>query len=155
MSDTEINPDSPKADLLSRACIERLVDAFYERVGRDELLGFIFNDIAAVDWAHHLPKMYAFWETVLFRSGGYQGSPLAMHQALARHTPLGREQFERWLGLFCETVDGLFEGSNAGHIKRCAADMASVIHRKVNQLPDFVEAIQPREETSAGASGAG
>jgi hemoglobin len=44
-------------DLTGRTDIERLVNAFYERVQEDEMLGFIFNDIARIDWAEHLPKM--------------------------------------------------------------------------------------------------
>ena len=64
----------------------------------------------------------------------------AARQLPARLVPLtamGREQFDRWLALFEETVDELFTGENAGHIKRCAADMANVIHPKINAVPDF------------------
>ena len=35
-----------------------------------------------------------------------------------------------------ETVDELSDGENAGHIKRCAEDMANVIHSKINGIPD-------------------
>ena len=38
-------------DLTSRTDIERLVDAFYERVRADDCLGPIFNDIARVEWS--------------------------------------------------------------------------------------------------------
>jgi len=129
--------NAPKNDLAGPAEIKQLVDAFYTRVRGDEVLGFIFNDIAQTDWAHHLPKMYAFWETVLFRTGGYQGSPLVMHARLVPHTEMGVAQFRRWLELFCATVDNLFSGPHAEHIKNCARDMADVIHRKINQLSDF------------------
>lgn len=127
---------APLPDLEGRAGVERLVDAFYERVRSDELLGFIFDEVAAVDWKSHLPKMYAFWETVLFRSGGYAGNPLAAHAKLVPLTAMGRPQFDRWLELFRATVDALFSGENAEHIKNCAADMANVIHLKINRIPD-------------------
>ncbi len=123
-------------DLTGRADIERLVNAFYARVRRDEVLGFIFDEVAQVNWDAHLPKMYAFWETVIFRSGGYSGNPLAPHAKLVPLTVMGRDQFDRWLQLFEATVDGLFAGQNAGHIKRCAADMARVIHSRINETPD-------------------
>ncbi len=123
-------------DLEGRAGIEKLVNAFYERVRADDLLGFIFDEVAGVDWDAHLPKMYAFWETVLFRSGGYTGNPLAAHAKLVPLTAMGRPQFDRWLDLFRTTVDELFSGENAEHIKNCAADMANVIHSKINHIPD-------------------
>lgn len=125
-----------KPDLEGRAQIETLVNAFYERVRADEVLGFIFDEVAHTNWATHLPKMYAFWETVLFRSGGYAGNPIAAHARLVPLTEMGRAQFDRWLRLFCETVDGLFTGPKAEHIKNCAADMANVIHARINQVPD-------------------
>ena len=36
-------------DLAGHADIERLVNTFYDKVRRDELLGFIFNDVAKTD----------------------------------------------------------------------------------------------------------
>ncbi|MBE2285187.1 MAG: group III truncated hemoglobin [Prosthecobacter sp.] len=126
----------PKPDIQGRAEIETLVNAFYERVRGDELLGFIFDRVAQTNWTTHLPKMYAFWETVLFRSGGYTGNPLAAHAKLVPQTAMGREQFDRWLMLFRATVDDLFAGEHAEHIKNCAADMANVIHARINQVAD-------------------
>jgi len=128
--------NDPLPDLEGRAGIEKLVNAFYERVRADDLLGFIFDEVAGVDWETHLPKMYGFWETVLFRSGGYTGNPLAAHAKLVPLTAMGRPQFDRWLELFRATVDDLFSGENAEHIKNCAADMANVIHLKINRIPD-------------------
>jgi hemoglobin len=125
-----------KPDIATRADIEALVNGFYERVRRDEILGFIFDQVAHIDWESHLPKMYAFWETVLFRSGGYSGNPLAAHAKLVPLTEMGRKQFDRWLLLFCSTVDELFSGEKARHIKSCAEDMASVIHARINGVQD-------------------
>jgi hemoglobin len=121
-----------RPDIAGRIEIERLVNAFYDRIREDDLLGFIFNDVAKTDWAVHLPKMYAFWETMLFRSGGFVGNPLAAHARLVPLTAMGRPQFDRWLAVFTATVDELFAGENAEHIKNAAADMANVIHAKIN-----------------------
>ena len=125
-----------RPDLKGMADIERLVNAFYERVREDELLGFIFDEVAKIRWEVHLPKMYAFWETVLFGTGGYQGNPLAAHAKLVPMTAMGREQFDRWLEVFKGTVDELFAGEKAEHIKRAAEDMANVIYSRINQVPD-------------------
>ncbi|MEZ0276417.1 MAG: group III truncated hemoglobin [Roseimicrobium sp.] len=131
---TIANP--PVQDLKGRAEIETLVNAFYDRVRGDELLGFIFSDVAQTNWASHLPRMYAFWETVLFRTGGYTGNPVAAHAKLVPRTEMGRAQFDRWLLLFQQTVDVLFAGPNADHIKNCAQDMANVLYSRINGVPD-------------------
>ena len=60
-------------DILGRDEIVRLVDRFYEKVRDDETLGFIFDKVAQVDWPMHLPMMYDFWQTVLFRDGDCDG----------------------------------------------------------------------------------
>lgn len=128
--------NTSKTDLLGRAEIEQLVNAFYQRVQQDELLGFIFNDVAKTEWSTHLPKMVAFWETVIFGTGGFRGNPLAAHAKLTAMTTMGREQFDRWLMLFQTTVDDLFVGEHAEHIKRAAHDMANVIYSRINHVPD-------------------
>lgn len=125
-----------KPDIHGRAEIETLVNTFYERVRSDAVLGFIFDKVAQTNWEAHLPKMYSFWETVMFRSGGFTGNPIAAHAKLVPLTNMGREQFDRWLKLFRGTVDDLFAGEHADHIKNCAEDMANVIHARINHVPD-------------------
>ncbi len=132
---TEFAP-SPKPDIAGREQIEQLVNAFYQRVRSDEVLGFIFERVTQTNWETHLPKMYAFWETVLFRSGGYTGNPLAAHAKLVAQTKMSRVQFDRWLLLFRSTVDDLFAGEKSEHLKRCAEDMANVIYARINHVSD-------------------
>lgn len=122
-------------DILGRPDIVKLVDAFYGKVRADAPLGHVFDGVAKVDWETHLPKLYAFWETVLFRAGTFRGNPLAAHLKLVEQTDMGWPLFERWLELFRETVTGNFAGENAGHIIRCAEDMARVIHSKIHAIP--------------------
>lgn len=113
-----------RSDISSRQDIERLVDTFYERIRADDLLGPIFDRVAQVDWSTHLPKMYAFWETVLFGAASFKGNPLAVHRQLARRTPMTDREFGRWLSLFHETVDNLFEGPVAEEAKTRAVRVA-------------------------------
>ena len=121
-----------RPDLTGRTDIELLVNTFYDRIRGDDLLGFIFEDVAKTDWAAHLPKMYDFWETMIFRSASYVGNPLATHARLVPLTAMGRPQFDRWLAVFTSTVDELFSGEKAEHIKSAASDMANVIHARIN-----------------------
>jgi hemoglobin len=127
---------SPNPDITGRSDIETLVNHFYNRVRSDELIGFIFEEVAKTNWEAHLPRMYAFWETVLFGTGGFTGNPMAVHARLVPQTEMGRPQFDRWLTLFRASVDDLFSGDKAAHIKSCAEDMANVIYSRINQVPD-------------------
>jgi hemoglobin len=129
---TACTPLDSRPEITGRPEIERLVNTFYDKIRKDELLGFIFDDVARVDWDTHLPKMYAFWETVLFNTGGFIGNPLVAHARLVPLTAMGRPQFDRWLEVFTATVDELFAGAKADHIKNAAADMANVIHARIN-----------------------
>jgi len=120
-----------RTDLTSRDDIVRLVDAFYDRVRADARLSPIFDDVARVDWAQHLPKMYAFWESVLLAGSAYQGNPLAVHRELARRVPLTPLEFGRWLELFDESVDALFDGPHADQVKARASRIARVMQHHI------------------------
>jgi hemoglobin len=113
-----------RGDIVSRDDIIQLVDGFYTRVQKDDVLGPIFNDIARVDWAAHLPKMYDFWESVLFGTAQFKGNPLAVHRALASRAPMTGAAFERWIVLFHKTVDELFDGAMAAQVKDRAERIA-------------------------------
>lgn len=125
-----------RPDIAGRAEIKILVDRFYDKIRADEVLGPIFNDVAKVDWDVHLPRLYAFWQTVLFGDGGFRGSPLSVHFKLVSQTTMDWPRFERWLALFRETVDESFFGEKATHIKRIADDMAHVIYSRINNVED-------------------
>lgn len=126
----------PLPNLTDRQGIVRLVDRFYERIREDDQLGPVFSEVAKVNWETHLPKMYDFWDTVLFRSGTFRGNPIGAHAKLVLHTDMSWAKFDHWLGMFRESVAELFQGENADHIVRCAEDMANVLYSKINNVPD-------------------
>lgn len=123
-------------DITGREDLVRLVDAFYREVRADRELGHVFDGVARVEWETHLPKLYNFWDSVLFGAGTFRGNPIAAHANLLSQTELGWPLFERWLELFRTTVAGLFSGERAGHIVRCAEDMACVIYSRIHGVPD-------------------
>ena len=127
------NEARQKGDILGRREIETLMRRFYASVRQDAVLGPVFDEVARVDWDEHIPKLCDFWETVLFRTGGYRGNPLGVHRVLAGQVAMDRGMFDRWLELFRETVEGNFAGENAGHIVRVAADMANVLHSRIQE----------------------
>ena len=85
--------------LESRNDIEFLVNAFYDKVSKDEKIGFFFNDVAKVDWSHHLPKMYSFWESLLFGEASYKGNPMAMHFPVNEKVAIEKPHFAHWIKL--------------------------------------------------------
>jgi len=122
-------------DIENRADIIRLVDHFYRKVQDNKTIGPIFTQVANVDWSHHLPKMYDFWESILFGKAIYKGNPMLTHFALNEKAPLKNEAFNAWKTIFFTTVDELFAGENAETIKQKAQSIADLMHFKINS-PD-------------------
>ncbi len=118
-------------DVTTYSDIVRLVDAFYDRVRDDDVLGPIFSDVARVGWATHLPKMYNFWASILFGAGDFKGNPMLVHRELARRVPLTHVEFDRWLSVFRDTVDGLFAGPHAEDAKNRAARIAITMQHHI------------------------
>lgn len=110
--------------------IKTLVDLFYEKVRADPLLKDIFNEKIQDRWPEHLDKMYRFWQTVLFNEHAYKGSPFSPHSEL----PVEREHFDRWIALFCSTLDENFEGEKAKAAQDQAMRMAEMFHHKIQYL---------------------
>ncbi len=119
-------------ELNSREDIELLVNSFYEKVQQDKIIGHIFTDVAKVNWDHHLPKMYDFWETILFGQKGFKGNPMEVHFKLNQVYPLLAEHFDQWKSLFFDTVDEHFEGEFAELAKQKAQSIADLMFFKIN-----------------------
>jgi len=115
----------------NRKDVEKLVNSFYDKVKMDDLIGFIFNDVAKVNWEKHLPVMYDFWENIIFFTNKYQGNPMIVHTNLNKRVPLTKEHFQRWLQLFTGTVDELFEGNKAMIAKEKALSIATIMEIKI------------------------
>lgn len=104
-----------------------LVNTFYEKVQKDDLIGPIFNQKMIGRWPEHLEKMYRFWQTILLEEHTYSGSPFPPH----KHLPVNQAHFDRWMELFTTTVDTLFTGKLAEEAKVRAANMAYMFHYKI------------------------
>ena len=120
-----------KKDIESKDDIKRLVDRFYEKIKADQTIGYIFTDVAHVNWEKHLPVMYNFWENTLFYTGSYDGNPMELHKHLHRLMPLTTKHFQQWTALFNATVDELFKGKIANLAKQRAISIATVMQIKI------------------------
>lgn len=120
-----------KKDIETKKDIELLVNAFYEKVKADSLIGPIFTQVFKVNREKHLQVMYDFWENALFYSGTYSGNPMALHKRLHQIFDLREEHFQRWSKLFTGTVDELFEGEKAALAKQRAISISTVLKIKI------------------------
>jgi hemoglobin len=113
-------------DLDDAGEVATFVRRFYAQVSRDDLLGPVFNQVAEVDWAAHLPKLTAFWCRALFGTPGYAGNPFAAHRRIHDREPFTPAHFERWLTLFHATLDLNWAGPNVNKMKALAGNVARV-----------------------------
>ncbi|MFC7346478.1 group III truncated hemoglobin [Chryseobacterium zhengzhouense] len=118
-------------NLESREDIELLVNSFYNKVIKDETIGFFFNDIVKVDWDKHLPKMYSFWETILFGQMSYKGNPMAVHFPINQMEAMEKRHFEKWLKLWKQTIEENFTGYNASMAITKSENIANLMAYKM------------------------
>lgn len=123
-----------KNDITNRDDIKLLVDTFYNKIKANPVIGHIFNDIAKVDWEHHLPKMYSFWASLLLGEHSFSGNPMQKHIALSKLTTMSEVEFSEWLSLFIQTTDELFEGEKAEEAKTRAANIARLMLHKIQTV---------------------
>lgn len=123
-----------KPDISTRSDITFLINAFYDKVKRDDIIGIIFNEVVPIDWDHHIPVIVDFWEGILLDADTYHKNAMEPHFAINRIFPLRQEHFERWLKLFTSTVDEYFEGPIASLAKTRANGVAGIMRIKMDQL---------------------
>ena len=120
-----------RQDLNSRAQIHDLVVSFYREIVFDEMLEPVFAEVAEVDWALHIPKLIDYWCRVILRQPGYDGYILEAHQHVHDLKPLEVEHFDRWYGLWVETIDTRWAGPLADLAKEHATRMGGTLARRL------------------------
>lgn len=120
-----------KKDILNRKDIEKLVNRFYEKIKKDEVLSHYFTDVVKNNWKQHLSTMYSFWDNALFYSGNYNGNPMQKHLEIHSTMPFKISEFTHWFLLFSDTVDELFVGENAELIKQRAQSISTIMQIKI------------------------
>jgi hemoglobin len=111
-----------------RKDIHNLVHHFYTKIRQDDLLGPIFNKLIPDNqWALHIEKITDFWERTLLGTGKFNGNPSEKHIAVDEQMNYSIDMlhFARWLALWLESVDALFEGHHAEKAKQDARKMAT------------------------------
>lgn len=106
---------------ITEEALGELVGRFYASVRRDPLLAPVFEP-AIADWDEHLTMLQAFWSSIMLTSGRYKGRPLPAH--VKHGAAMTKERFERWLALWRETAEALFEREPAAALVEKAERIA-------------------------------
>lgn len=122
-------------DIENREELEKFLWAFYEKAFRDELIGRFFTEVVPLDLQTHIPVIADFWESVVFGSRGYRKNVMQVHQHIHQLSPISKEQLNRWVLLFTQTLDEYFHGPNATVMKQRAASIATLMDIKLNHNP--------------------
>lgn len=111
-------------DIASRDDLDRVLRHFYTTAMQDDLIGYLFTDVAKLDLDAHLPVITDFWEAVLLRRPVYRGNPMRVHHALHALSALRPEHFERWLAIWHASIDAMFAGPVADEARQRAVIIA-------------------------------
>ncbi|MEP6620256.1 MAG: group III truncated hemoglobin [bacterium] len=103
-------PPQPGTDL-DDAGLSDLLVAFYARVGADPVLASYF---APLDMAAHMPRIVAFWSTMMFHTGRYSDNAFKPHLEMRGLTA---QSFDHWMRALEETIDARYCGPNAERMK--------------------------------------
>lgn len=122
-----------ESDIKNKEDVKLLVDSFYEKVLKDEVIGYLFTEVARLNVAEHMPVMYSFWSSILLGENSYKGNPMDKHFALNEKEKLKKEHFERWLKLWHETINELFTGDVANEAKNRANQIGQLMLFKMQK----------------------
>ena len=132
-----------KHDIETREDCERLVREFYARAFEDEIIGWLFTDIAKLDLEAHVPQITSFWETVLLERRHVPRQPVPAPCRPPREGRAARRALRPLARGAGGTVDDLFEGETAEMAKAHALRVAQAFYRRLQSFPSPADAHQP------------
>ncbi|WP_153797168.1 group III truncated hemoglobin [Foetidibacter luteolus] len=116
-----------RRDIENSEDVDLMVNSFYDKVRKDELLAPVFSSRITGHWEPHLQTMRNFWYSVLFAQPVYQGNPFAKHIGLI----VDETHFNRWLQLFNANLDEHFAGDKTEEAKTKAGKMSQLFQFKM------------------------
>lgn len=111
---------------ITKENIEVMVMRFYGRILKDDLVGPYFihelgDDMGNKYWIPHLKRLNDFWASIVLGDSAYKRDPFTPHIMM---DDLSTETFERWLKIFFETVDEIYEPKIADIFKERSSNIA-------------------------------
>ena len=123
-----------KYDISTHADIDHLVQTFYDKLLQDDLLQPIFRQTILPHLEVHLKTIADFWDSILLDADIYRGNVTEKHIALDKKFPLSHNEFNRWLLLWKQTTDELFEGEKSEMVKFRAQSIADIMQYKLDYM---------------------
>jgi hemoglobin len=120
-----------RPDLSTPAAIHDLVTRFYREIVFDDLLAPVFDEVAEVDWAIHIPNLIDYWCWIVLGTNRYRGAVTATHQRLHTQQALTPTHCDRWFTLWCSTIDDSWTGPCADKARKHAAALMSGMAKHV------------------------
>jgi hemoglobin len=118
-------------DIETKEDLAFLMREFYSKMLIDDIIGYIFTDIAELDLEEHLPSLTNFWENMLFQPNGYKKDVMGIHLLLNGKEKLQAHHFERWLFLLDQTVRENFEGDKVERMLTSAKNIGAIMKFKM------------------------
>jgi hemoglobin len=106
-----------------------ILTAFYDTIEQDPLLAPYFIDL---DMDAHMPRIVAFWSTMLFHTGRYSGNAFRPHMSMPGLTAA---HFARWVATLERTVDARHTGESAERMKDFAHRIAISMQLRLGITP--------------------
>jgi hemoglobin len=106
-----------------------ILTAFYDTIEQDPLLAPYFIDL---DMDAHMPRIVAFWSTMLFHTGRYSGNAFRPHMSMPGLTAA---HFARWVATLERTVDARHAGESAERMKDFAHRIAISMQLRLGITP--------------------
>ena len=118
---------------ITKENLNTMVVHFYAVILKDEIVGPFFivklgDNLDTYLWKTHIELLTNFWASIALGETDYRGNPLAPHLRLEG---LSRTAFERWLKLFFETLDSLYEPKIADMFKERSTIIAGNFMRNL------------------------
>ena len=121
-----------KKDITDEMDIYLLIDMFYEKILKNEMLSHFFQH-AIESWPEHKQMFVKYWSKQILFTDTYEGSPLHTHIAVDHMYGKGftKAHFDEWTRIWTETVNALFAGSKAQLAIEAGQNMAKNIYLKM------------------------
>ena len=113
--------------------LNKMVILFYTKILQDEIVGPFFieklgDDLKNEKWVPHIELLTNFWASIALGDPTYRGNPFAPHLDIA---DISTVAFRRWLELFAQTLDTIYEPQIAEQFKQRSTVIAGNFMRNL------------------------
>jgi hemoglobin len=124
----DVGADVVRRDIRDEDLHETLT-AFYAIIAVD---GPLVRYFETVDMSVHMPRIVAFWSTLLFRTKNYSGNAFRPHMEMPELTG---DKFAFWVATLESVVDARFAGPTASQMKELAHRIAYSMQLRLGIYP--------------------